>query len=628
MADAFVVADLARGPRRFVIRFEGADKTFTVNGDRIEAQLVSEMSPALRDLLEISASVFAADSEFPRGGGTRPNMGEAWARNFRFTIPVRRPDIWGRPAVRDALIDAVQFLTDDRVEFRFAQKDADVPRPIKFFPFETTESLFHAREVILFSGCLDSFSGALEALATGDGNVVLVTHRSAQKVIPRQVGLAEYLKKRFPDRVLHIQVQAVRKGQESRESTQRSRSLLFAALGYTVARMLGAVRVSFYENGVVSQNLPISPQVIGTMATRTTHPLALRKLEQLLHLIGEGAIPLRNEYEWLTKREVVEKIAQHGAADQITRAVSCTKVRDQDAIRTHCRSCSQCLDRRFAILAAGLAAHDDEMHYETDVLSGARVSDASRTMGLDWTRHAWRLGDLSLQDFYTAFASDLSRIAAGHPELGPGEVVRRSHALQQRHSESVRRVFRAAAAKVLEPTLPPTALLRMFLAERVVPTDPLPVPEVEAKSHLQAGPRSVDGIGFRPEHLEVIFSHVGNRHIVEILRLGSVAGSPAAVAHALKPQYERDRCECLAAHNHRYVLPRDLDLPGYPSKGSIHANVSRLRRQFAAFYEALMGEPLPDQFLVQNRKSCGYRLDPDIRIVAEDQRPRTGHKRQ
>ena len=56
-------------------------------------------------------------------------------------------------------------------------------------------------------------------------------------------------------------------------------------LGFIAARMVGATRVRFFENGVVSANLPISPQVIGTMATRTTHPLALRYFNELLALI-------------------------------------------------------------------------------------------------------------------------------------------------------------------------------------------------------------------------------------------------------------------------------------------------------------------------------------------------------
>ena len=60
-----------------------------------------------------------------------------------------------------------------------------------------------------------------------------------------------------------------------REYTQRTRSFLFAALGVTFARMSGLDRLRFYENGVVSLNLPPSPQVVGARASRTTHPRVL-----------------------------------------------------------------------------------------------------------------------------------------------------------------------------------------------------------------------------------------------------------------------------------------------------------------------------------------------------------------
>ena len=36
--------------------------------------------------------------------------------------------------------------------------------------------------------------------------------------------------------------------------------------------MLGLNRVHFYENGIISLNLPVCAQVVGGRATRTTHP--------------------------------------------------------------------------------------------------------------------------------------------------------------------------------------------------------------------------------------------------------------------------------------------------------------------------------------------------------------------
>jgi hypothetical protein len=382
--------------------------------------------------------------------------------------------------------------------------------------------------------------------------------------------------------------------------------------------MLGASKVSFYENGVVSQNLPISPQVIGTMATRTTHPLALVKLERLLHALDDSRIPIRNGFEWLTKKDVVEKIATYGASDRISKAVSCTRLRDQDNLKTHCGECSQCLDRRFAILAAGLERYDESFHYGTDVLRGARETDLSRTMALDWSRHAWRLADLDFEAFYQTYTSELSRVLEGHPKLSSAEILRRSHAMQQRHSEVVRSVIRERAASVFDPEVPDTSLLKMFRVDLLGFEDAVGATAADSRSTSYDGQFTED-VRFRPDRPEVAFYEERNAKVVAIGGLGSVRGSPATVPHALKPTFEKDRDAGLDGSKFRYTPLRDLAQSGDRGKNAVHQRVSRCRRAFGEFYAALSEEPLPDQFLIQIKDGEGYRLDPQIRIIGRHQ---------
>ncbi|MDA2915155.1 hypothetical protein MYX77_14610, partial [Acidobacteriia bacterium AH_259_A11_L15] len=80
---------------------------------------------------------------------------------------------------------------------------------------------------------------------------------------------------------LHIPVWINKDEALGREPTQRSRSFLYASLATAVAGVFGLRRIRFYENGVVSLNLPISAQVIGARATRSTHPKALKAFERL-----------------------------------------------------------------------------------------------------------------------------------------------------------------------------------------------------------------------------------------------------------------------------------------------------------------------------------------------------------
>ena len=108
------------------------------------------------------------------------------------------------------------------------------------------------------------------------------------------------------------------------------------------------------------------------MASRTTHPLALRRLGALLEFIDGVPIEVDNPYVWQTKTQVLERLTGHGGADLITATASCSSVFDRPLELPHCGCCSQCHDRRFAMLAAGLADFDPEARYETELLTGPR----------------------------------------------------------------------------------------------------------------------------------------------------------------------------------------------------------------------------------------------------------------
>ena len=141
-----------------------------------------------------------------------------------------------------------------------------------------------------------------------------------------------------------------------KEYTQRTRSFLYASLAFAVARAYGLERLRFYENGVVSLNLPISEQVIGARATRTTHPQVLNGFAKLFGQIIGSQFAVENPFLWLTKGEVVDVIGDAGCADLIKHSASCTHTLDQTRLHTHCGRCSQCISRRFAFSRASTVA--------------------------------------------------------------------------------------------------------------------------------------------------------------------------------------------------------------------------------------------------------------------------------
>ena len=624
MTDArFVVdADAVAAEGERAIRFHGADPNFEIATDKLSARLMAPVPDRLLDLLEVASAVFAADATVPRGTDLRTNMGEAWRRNFKFRIAVRDPEFWKLPQTRAALIAAAEFLSDDSFEFSFFQAE----RPVEtqtYFPFGPTEDGEPFAHVILFSGGLDSLAGAIETLETSPGRVALVTHQSAQKRMPFQADLARELERRYGSRVLWIPVRARRRRAKVRDTTQRSRSLLFAAIGFAVARMLGATRVSLFENGIVSQNLPISPQVIGSMATRTTHPLGLVRLGELLgHVAGEP-VRIDNPFQWLTKTEVVAKLRDHGAADLVGRAVSCSHVFERSRDKPHCGACSQCLDRRFALLAAGMTDGDPFDAYETDVLTGPRPKDASRTLALDWTRHALRLADMDERAFRDQFAGELMRIIDGFPDEPGSAALRKALDLHRRHGRAVGDVISAAIATRMgndgSAALEPTSLLRMLTEESVAgPKLAAPRPRVEPIPEPPARQGRSAGSGIFPLQVELSPSEMPPRLVA--IGLGAVAGAPVKVVRALKPAHDRDRTEGLLREDFRFTATGDIGAALKMSKEAVTKNVERCRDQLAELHLVVEGAPPAEPLLIQNRPQKGYRLDPDCRFVRRGRR--------
>lgn len=612
----------ARADREFPIRVNGPRATFKVATDQIEAKLIAPINDLLLDLLDIACVVFCADSTVTRGGLTRPEFGDGWRRSLSFNIPVRCPEVWQRREVVDALTEAVRFLTDDDVQFEFLDDVWDIyPEPYLDFGSDG-RGAFRIDEVMLFSGGLDSLAGALEVLATTDKNVALVSHESANKIISHQRDLVNMLKGKYPGRVLHIPVKAHRVGVEAKETTQRSRSFLFAAIAHVIARVVGAPRILFFENGIVSHNLPISKQVVGTMATRTTHPMSLHLLGRFLDTLGGPPIPVENAYRWLTKTDVIQRIAHHGGAAMIRYAVSCTSVREQSTLFTHCGSCSQCLDRRFAILAAGLEDEDPAEQYAIDVLFGIRKTDRDRIIAVDWTRHAVGLSALSFAEFTNVYIGELTRIVSGYPDTKMMDAARRVHNLHQRQANIVISVLEQAvtvnAQQLVRHTLPDTSLLRLVVGPATSLNRPVPVTVAVAPISRPKAIAEVDAVPVLLP-LQVAFFVEGPDHVIKVKHLGTVRGRPAGVAHALRGQFEADSADGLSRDKHRFVPVGRIEISGeFPTDKSVRQLIKRCRSELGAFYKAIFQCSPPQPLLIENKPQKGYRLDPDCRVIARD----------
>src|SRR5258708_35854613 len=113
----------------------------------------------------------------------------------------------------------------------------------------------------------------------------------------------------------------------------------------------------------------------------------------------EDDFTLHNQYQWRTKSEVVSLLDQRDSADLISKSFSCTRVREATKRNQHCGVCSQCVDRRFGILAAGLSAFDQADNYAVDLFTGAHGSGSALTMMEGYGLQAQKLATMSRQTF-------------------------------------------------------------------------------------------------------------------------------------------------------------------------------------------------------------------------------------
>jgi hypothetical protein len=595
--------------RGLTIRVNTDAPNFEIKIEKLEASFLHHLNDRWSDLIDIASAIFAADSRVSRGGSTRRDFGEHWRRKMHFRFEVRDPAFWAQPEISEALRHAVHVMSDDDVDFEFVQSN-EILGGQRLFEYGLNSPVFAAEDVVMFSGGLDSLAGAYDYLSSRDGKLILLTYSSANKTMKYPRMLVSSLKERFPNRIFWLSVSGHLTDVAARETTQRTRSLLFACLGFVTAQLSGAKRLTFYENGIVSANLPISAQVIGTMASRTTHPRTIAALSALFEALDPGKVSIANPYNGFTKSQVASRLAELGGADLIRHTISCSHVREQIIATPHCGSCSQCLDRRFGILAAGLGSHDPAEGYATQVLTGERSTEASRVLALDWTRHAIRLTQMSDQQFFQHYGLEFSRLLQARPDLSSSELARSILAMHRHHGEGVIRAISQAVSDnsdaILKQTLPETSLLRNIVAElAAIPSAVMP-PDFLAEIPISDMTES-----FSPFKVRIAGS--GASASVAIEGLGEVFGANATPAWALRKCHELDELD----NRQRFIPGGDLAQLLTISKTTFRKRVNRFRQKFAEYYEAVEGSPPAQPILIQSEHGRNYRLDPDCELLGE-----------
>jgi hypothetical protein len=338
-----------------------------------------ELPVRVVDLLQIAAYVFCADRMANRGERSSINN-SAWSRSFEFHIPVLDYDFWQNDEVKTALNNALTFMTGDRrYGFSFVKSHRNpTEKDNKQYSIFAGDHRNFDGDIMLFSGGLDSLAGTIQRLNEySDHSLCVVSHRSNKTVSHTQAALIRSLNSKYGQRLKSYGFECCNhNGLKSKEETQRTRIFLFSAIAFALCSYYHKHEFYIYENGITSINLSKQIDVINARASRTTHPKTLGLL-RCFYKLFDSDFNIFAPYYNLTKAEIMGVFKRYHEENLISSSVSCSSSRTKPGQVAHCGCCSQCIDRRFSVFAAGLEEYDAE--YATDFIARFPSDDRHET---------------------------------------------------------------------------------------------------------------------------------------------------------------------------------------------------------------------------------------------------------
>lgn len=431
--------------------------------DLLGGRLLTDLDGLPGDLVRIAAYAYAADQMVSRGGRVDVHR-EGWRRALALCVPVSEPAFWSDPPTDAALRAALGFGTWDTWRFAFSPRPPGwVPVPIGWDEHALEG---HPDAVALFSGGTDSLCGLVEAVADRGLRPVVASHRPAPHIAKPQRELLGEIRRRFPGwHVPHAAFRINRRGSDAAESSQRTRAFLYAALGAAVAGRMGVPSVLLPDNGYVSINPPISGQLVGSLASRGTHPKFLHLVNVLLaHVFPDTRVanPLWDR----TRAEALGILAAHGCADLLEKTRSCGKHRGRTNEVPHCGGCSQCVDRRVASVAAGLEAHDPAGMYGLELFTDNLPQGEPRTVAVSYVAFARATATMAPEDLYLDYPQLEECLVPDAPDFA-GQAEGLTGVLGRHATEvlaAVETMVERHAKLIATGDLPPHSLLRLINA--------------------------------------------------------------------------------------------------------------------------------------------------------------------
>jgi 7-cyano-7-deazaguanine synthase in queuosine biosynthesis len=319
-----------------------------VETDLLASYFLAKWEPIVFDALLVAAGV-----EFSDKVKRRPKF--SWGRAFELRVPVSDPERWKSPQVRDALIDAVQFLTGDLWDITFVKR-----RKTLETPQQTLELPLNGKMAVLpFSEGLDS------RIVAG-----LMSDKWGDRLIRVRLGTKAYDRPKTPGGRLQpfttipYEVKAV--NYSFPETSARSRGFKFAILSGIAAYLTKAETIFVPESGQGALGPALVP-VGQAYSDYRNHPVFMRRIEVLLEALFGHKIRFEFPRLWFTKGETLTEYLNSNHNAEWSKTRSCWQDNRHASVegkRRQCGICAACMLRRLSVHTAGLTEKPETYVWE------------------------------------------------------------------------------------------------------------------------------------------------------------------------------------------------------------------------------------------------------------------------
>jgi hypothetical protein len=280
-------------------------------------------------------------------------------------------------------------------------------------------------------------------------------------------------------------------------------------------------------------------------------------------------------------------------------------------LHPHCGQCSQCIDRRFAVLAAGQMDEDPAEAYKVDLLLGERQAGPDREMALAFVRSASAIDQMSDLTFFTQYG-ETSRIVGFFSE--PADTVaRRILGLHRRHAAAVCRIFDQAIALQAPAlrlgSLPSTCLRSLIVSQR----EGEPAYPERSGTWTQIVTTRAD--------IRMAVDERQRRIIFDLW--GEIRGASAELLIALAKPFRQAMRDERAPEGYPFIETSKLmHETNCNSKESLRRRVLRCRNMMVELATNAGDAPPALDSVIESNQWHGYRLNPDrVRLVALTELP-------